>query len=94
LILADVWFHLKMKMQCTFSHTYMWMFSSLWCWNDTCNIWGNSWLSSIQAYGILMQLAKISKKICHFYKVTTKAKLQCMACSFTCHMVVLPAVAC
>jgi hypothetical protein len=39
----------------------------------------NSWLSSIQASSIIMQLAKISKKIYHFCEVTTRTELQCDA---------------
>lgn len=36
LILADVWFHIKINMLCAFCYTDIWMFSlSLWCWNDT-----------------------------------------------------------
>jgi hypothetical protein len=50
----------------------------------------NSCMSIIQAFGIFMQLAEISKKIYHFIKLFLKES--CDANMFTWHTVVLPLV--
>lgn len=51
----------------------------------------HSWLSGAHVFRILMQLTKFSKRIYHFYKVTSETKLSWYM--FICHDVVLPATA-